>query len=143
MKEITRVFTVELTQVSNFKNENEVLKADEAKYLLKTSIEGRFDFDNVNVVKCQDFIMEKNTKPKLTKREKEFCEFMKCGWIARDESGSLYWFNSKPRKTGTCWDNIHVEYFCMDLLNTPFAFIQWEDDEPWDVSKLRKLEVEE
>lgn len=142
MKEITRVFTVELTQVSNFKNENEVLKADEAKDLLKIAIEGRFEFDNVNVVKVQDFIMEKNTKPKLTKRERALCDLARSGYITKDTDDEIWWSENPPVKSNTMWV-VHGKAVCVsDFDEIDFLFIHWEDDKPWAVADLLKLEVE-
>lgn len=141
MAVLTRIITVEFTEV---KKEQEEWKYFEDP---KGDIEAYFRvwhgniFNDIKVTKIEEVVHK--SQPKLTKREKEFCEFMKCGWIARDKEKNLYWYNSKPYKNETTWNNNNSEYICMDLLNTPFAFIQWEYDEPWDVSELRKLEVEE
>ena len=78
--------------------------------------------------------------PTLTRRERAFCEYMCGGYIARDMSGDLCWYRYKPEKFENFWstpeDFDQVEY-------ADFAFIKWEDKEPWSVEDLLKLEVEE
>ena len=141
MAEVTKITTVEFTEV--IKGSGAMNGVNEFRqWLEKELTKSYLGFDNIKVANIQLFVFPDN-KPKLSKRERMFCEFMKCGWIARDKEKNLYWYNSKPYKNETTWNNNNSEYICMDLLNTPFAFIQWEDDVPWDVSDLLKLEVEE
>jgi hypothetical protein len=97
-------------------------------------------------------------QPVLTKKEKTFCELLETGYIARDESGSLYYYSRyKPTKNIKCasWelsgDNYSEDYHRItydDLLeylgyNIKFSFITWEDEEPWRVEDLLKLRVED
>lgn len=42
-------------------------------------------------------------KPKLTKRERGFCEIVQMGYIARDEDGKLYFYMSFPNKGNEAW----------------------------------------
>ena len=78
--------------------------------------------------------------PTLTRRERAFCEYVCSGYIARDMSGDLYWHSYKPEKFENFWstpeDFDRVEY-------ADFEFIKWEDEEPWSVKDLLRLEVEE
>lgn len=152
MAEVTGIYTVEFTKVLRDAPEYSVLRGfdkplthREIAEWLESNLRRDYPiFDHIKVGMIQWFEFPDQPKaPKLTKREKEFCEFMKNGWIARDKEKNLYWYNSKPYKNESTWNNENSKYICMDLLNTPFAFIQWEDDEPCDVSELRKLEVEE
>lgn len=80
-------------------------------------------------------------KPKLTKRERMFCELAETGWITRDENGKLWRYSSEPSKNGCTWDapSFAIAVWC---LNLKFDFIKWEDTEPWSVEDLLKLEVE-
>lgn len=83
-------------------------------------------------------------QPKLTKRERAFCEAVQTGWIARDKNGSLFWYGTMPGTKGNmiwvCCDPCSYQMFNMGSL---FKFIVWEDEKPWAVEDLLKLEVEE
>ena len=81
--------------------------------------------------------------PKLTKRERAFCEAVKTGWIARESGGNLFYFTEKPEylKVGFY---TNANYYCRIYgLENDFEFIKWEDKEPWSVEDLLKLEVME
>lgn len=92
-------------------------------------------------------------KPKLTKQERKFCELFesKDVWIAKDKSGALYLYDKKPHKGKELYDEIwEANYYgnTMDgivfkLAEMKFEFIKWEDEEPWSIEELLKLEVEE
>ncbi|WP_425755108.1 hypothetical protein ACPW7J_09560 [Ihubacter sp. rT4E-8] len=79
--------------------------------------------------------------PKITRRERRFCEFVETGYIARDEHGGLFWFSEKPDKSKTFWCN-NKERLNLSPLDIWFDFIKWEDYIPWKVEDLLKLEVE-
>lgn len=88
-------------------------------------------------------------KPKLTKKERQFCELVDTGWIARDYDEKLFFYQiNKPCKNGTYWKTKGNRYqnlsqiMFMDI-DLDFTFITWEDEEPWSVEELLKLEVEE
>lgn len=91
-------------------------------------------------------------KPKLTKKERMFCEVVGTGWIARDKTGTLYIYHGrKPSKdlagSGVYWYNSvngrailkanRIDWVGADI----FKFITWDDEEPWAVEDLLKLEV--
>ena len=79
--------------------------------------------------------------PKLTKRERAFCEAVPAGWIARDRDRSLYWFpdDAVVQKTGTMWNA--ENYVCIVHFKLPFLCIKWEDEKPWAVEDLLKMGV--
>lgn len=83
--------------------------------------------------------------PKLTKRERAFCEAVPAGWIARDENGKLHLFDlvSEPYKQNRGWLKRSVSCNHIRLDGAEFRFIKWEDEKPWSVEDLLKLEVEE
>lgn len=88
---------------------------------------------------------EHKEQPKLTQNEHKLCEILKEGYIVRDKSGSLYSNIEKPFKSDSksYWD-IHGEYWYINNLilnDCKFSFITWQDNEPWAVSDLLKLEV--
>lgn len=83
-------------------------------------------------------------KPKLTKRERAFCELFKTGWITRDAFSDLEWYELKLYKIKSCWELGEGDCFDMmfiPYINEMFKFITWEDEEPWAVEDLLKLEV--
>lgn len=90
------------------------------------------------------FYAEHKEKPTLTKKERMFCELVETGWIVRDKDGDLRYFVNKPVKT-------QYIYWCptfpgeqsrwINWLNASFDFIRWEDQEPWSVEELLKLDV--
>lgn len=83
-------------------------------------------------------------RPKLTKKERAFCELVETGWLARDKDGSLYFYDDKPYKEDGFWRiKKHYVYINPFIFPFEFSFIKFEDKEPWSVEDLLKLEVEE
>lgn len=84
--------------------------------------------------------------PKLSRKEKCLVEFLETGWIARDESGSSYWYSEKPTKFEDigAWDTMEANGEDLRAFRASelFSFIRWEDEEPWSIEELRRLEVE-
>lgn len=68
--------------------------------------------------------------PRLTAKERGFCEIIRSGYIARDKNGSITWWNSANGR-------------CEQLNGEAFTFITWESDKAWSVGELLQLEVEE
>ena len=84
--------------------------------------------------------------PVLTADEKHFVEFAETGFIARDAGEELYYYFEKPFKNGDHWTPPPTHADCIDLdmfERELFSFITWEDEEPWSVKELRKLEVKD
>ena len=81
-------------------------------------------------------------KPKLTQREWHLCKAIETGWIARDNNGKLYRFEGKPSKNDEIWFHRGI-VLLLRVIPNGFAFIRWQDEEPWSVEDLLKLEVEE
>ena len=61
-------------------------------------------------------------------------------WIARDESGVLYIYHDKPKKNSYAWD-VGFGSRCLNLFDHLFKMVKWEDDEPWKIENLLKLDV--
>ena len=80
-------------------------------------------------------------QPKLTKRERAFCEVAQTGWIARDKSGELYWFAEgfEVDKLQKTWSS--AECSKISTMGLRFCFVKWEDEKPWAVEDLLKLDV--
>lgn len=84
-------------------------------------------------------------KPTLTSREKNFLYALLSNfkYIARDNSNELYIYNEKPTRTDCYWylnDGIHC-LISTRVFGNIFDFIKWEDEEPWSIEDLKKLEV--
>lgn len=90
---------------------------------------------------------EYKEKPKLTKRQKGFLEALQTGWGARDEDGSLYFYEGKPeRYTGNYMGSWHFSGKCVPTsyhMLPDFPFINWEDDEPYSIEEMLTWEVED
>lgn len=90
-------------------------------------------------------------KPTITPHEKKFLEACRDGlYITRDNDGSLYLSTNKPRKGTYGWNDgdkyiriyeVMPEFLCIS--KDSFSFVKWEDEEPWSVEDLLKLEVKE
>lgn len=87
-------------------------------------------------------------KPVISKRDRAFLEYTReeCKYITRDEDGRLYVCSSKPFKEKNSL-NWHLRSGCCSWLNFAFAvdfpMVKWEDDKPWLIEDLKKLEVVE
>ena len=88
------------------------------------------------------FLCAEHIEPlKLTKRERAFCEAAQTGRIARDRDGSLCWFpdDAVVQKGRIMWNA--DKYVCISHFKLQFLCIKWEDEKPWAVEDLLKLEV--
>lgn len=61
-------------------------------------------------------------------------------WIARDEDGRVYIYESKPRKNDTYWSRGGRISHIYDIFNSMFQFVQWEDEEPVNFREVLKGE---
>lgn len=81
---------------------------------------------------------------KISKKDRAFLDYLKeeYKFIARDKNGMLFAYEAQPRKLEKYW--YLSNYCCLGLnrcLNVEFPMIKWEDDEPWLIEDLKKLEV--
>lgn len=89
-------------------------------------------------------------KPTITSKEKMFLDLIVAKWkyLARGEDKNLYVFDSLPSKgyDGWCLENISMCDYCYiskKLFGGMFDFIKWEDEKPWSIEDLKKLEVKD
>ncbi len=87
-------------------------------------------------------------KPTITSKEKNFLDLLLDKWeyIARDADKTLYAFDLLPSKKRNTWciENISMCDYCYiskNLFGDMFDFIKWEDEKPWSIEDLKKLEV--
>lgn len=122
----------------------------------KTSCKECIFYDRTNpyTCLCKDKIRawadsEYIERPVISKRDKAFLEYLReeYEFIARDENGELFVYETQPRKVDTCW--ISAGSTCDHYLhlnrhfNVDFPMVQWSDSEPWLIEDLEKLEVVE
>lgn len=86
----------------------------------------------------------KREEPTITEDEKTILRNLPVNyeWIARDESGVLYIYQDKPKKEEFMWVD-GFENRCLNLFNHLFEMVKWEDDKPWKIEDLLKLDVKE
>lgn len=82
----------------------------------------------------------------ITSREKAFLDILlpSCKYIARDKDNLLYVCYDKPIRCNKFWISDYVLYdIPKDMYGDMFDFIKWEDEEPWSIKDLKKLEVKD
>lgn len=91
-------------------------------------------------------------KPTITSREKNFLDAIlpNFKYIARDFNDNLCIYYNKPKRNSmdNYWipddeDNDRYYYVSSNMYGNMFDFIKWEDEEPWLIEDLKKLECEE
>ena len=86
-------------------------------------------------------------KPKISKKDKVFLDYLKeykC--VARDGDGKLYAYTFIPKKILGCasWGvGVDGDSKNISKLSIDFPMVKWEDEEPWFIEDLKKLEVVE
>lgn len=93
--------------------------------------------------------IDKMVKPTLNEYEKKFLEILRPNfYIARDKKGGLYAYADKPTKCNQEWATNNGNYYWLNLTTNSymhpsikFDFITWDDEEPWKVENLLKLDV--
>ena len=119
----------------------------------KTRCEECIFYDRTNSY-CRDRIRawansEYIERPVISKRDKAFLEYLReeYRFVARDEDGKLFVYETQPRKVGACWNSaslVHERYLYLNQhFNVDFPMIKWSDEEPWLIENLEKLEVVE
>jgi hypothetical protein len=88
-------------------------------------------------------IQEHVEQPKLTKRERAFCEAVQTGWIARDCNMHLFYFSGKPKLEQGTWMTRVGQHCRIKGIEDAFMLIKDTDSEPWSVEDLLKLDVME
>lgn len=82
----------------------------------------------------------------ISKRDKAFLEYIGTGinYITRDMDGGLFIYISKPHKLIDCWESSGCESDkSLKFFKLDFPMVKWEDDKPWLIEDLKKLEVVE
>lgn len=84
-------------------------------------------------------------KPVISKMDRAFLDYLNCNYkyIARDMSGDLCVYLSKPQKMIDYWESAGEIINMLRMFNIDFSMIKWEDCNPWLIDDLKKLEVVE
>lgn len=85
-------------------------------------------------------------KQVISKRDRAFLEYIGTGinYITRDMDGGLFIYISKPHKLIDCWESSGCELDkSLKSFKLDFPMVKWEDDKPWLIKDLKKLEVVE
>lgn len=79
--------------------------------------------------------------PVITSREKKFLDLLlpNYKYIARDKNGFLLAYTEKPIKILETWGIANCAL--INMFDIKFDFIKREDEEPWRIEALKKLEV--
>lgn len=93
----------------------------------------------------------KREEPTITEDEKAILRNLPAGykWITRDENSKLYIYQDKPEKCVDVWMSgrgsmflpCDQRYSPLYLFEHLFELVKWEDDEPWKIEDLLKLDV--
>lgn len=80
-------------------------------------------------------------KPTITSREKNFLDLLlpNYKYIARDKNGFLLVYKEKPIKILETWGIANCAL--IHMFDIKFDFIKREDEKPWSIEDLKKLEV--
>lgn len=85
-------------------------------------------------------------KPVISKKDRAFLDYLdkRFKYIARDEETLLDVYSMKPSKGVDFLVRKSGDYFCFyDYIDIDFPMVKWEDEEPWLIEDLKKLEVVE
>lgn len=80
----------------------------------------------------------------ISKTDRAFLEYVdkKFAYITRSSNNNLYLFVVEPIKNQAIWTSGYLNAI-LDSFNIDFPMVKWEDDKPWLIEDLKKLEVVE
>lgn len=78
----------------------------------------------------------------ISRKDVRLLECIKDGYtyVARDLSGDVFLYIDKPEKGSRTWFS-DMESLSIERFDVSFPMVKWEDEEPWNIEDLRKLEV--
>lgn len=86
-------------------------------------------------------------KPVISKRDRAFLEYLRDNFktIARDENGTICVFTGRAEKSEVRGAFIYNGFYrnISNLFFVDLPMVKWEDDKPWLIEDLKKLEVVE
>lgn len=91
----------------------------------------------------KELIWERKGVEKLTQEQYDKLKALLTvgyNWVAKDEDGEIYAYDSKPIRGVICWFHVDNEN-CIKLKNFELSFIDRKEDAPRSIVDLLKLEV--
>lgn len=84
-------------------------------------------------------------KPVISKRDREFLEYLgeNAKWMTKESGSGISVWLTKPKKDKSISAWTDGMYNCLSEFNIDFPMVKLEDDEPWLIDDLKKLEVVE
>lgn len=81
-------------------------------------------------------------KSTISRSDRTFLDYVPDDYkyMARDEDGMLFTYKNRPQRGSTTWlyDSL---LFGIYKAKVRFPMVKWEDEEPWLIEDLKKLEV--
>lgn len=84
-------------------------------------------------------------RPVISKRDRAFLEYLgeELKYIVRSKSANLIAYQNSAEKREDGWVIDSGAIKSLQKLNIDFPMVKWEDDKPWLIEDLKKLEVVE
>ena len=81
----------------------------------------------------------------ISKRDRAFLDYLgeSAKYMTRDGNGYISVCKSKPNKRESFEMWMDSMFNCASMFSIDFPMVKWEDDEPWLIEDLKKLEVVE
>lgn len=109
---------------------------------------GKCLLDEMNGSNCNDSRHEWSESeyvelPVISKRDRAFLDYIDSDlkYIVRDKSGILYVYDYISHKVKNMWISDSGTINTLIRFCVRFPMIKWEDEEPWLIEDLKKLEV--
>lgn len=100
------------------------------------------DYNDCDVKLAEWAESEYVEKQVISKRDRGFLDYFKdYEYMARDYSGELCAYKSRPIKRSVSWGD--TRYTTLRGIDIDFPMVKWSDSEPWSIEDLKKLEVRE
>lgn len=82
-------------------------------------------------------------KQVISKRDRAFLDYLRenAKWMTRESGSGISVWLTKPKKDKSISAWTDGMYNCLSELNIDFPMVKWEDDKPWLIEDLKKLEV--
>ena len=84
-------------------------------------------------------------RPVISKRDRAFLDYLgeNAKWLTRESGSGISVWLTKPKKDKSISAWTDGMYNCLSELNIDFPMVKFEDEEPWLIEDLKKLEVVE
>lgn len=105
-------------------------------------------FHSSNTEQCKEKVREWAEaeyveRPVISKRDREFLEYLgeNAKWMTKESGSGISVWLTKPKKDKSISAWTDGMYNCLSEFNIDFPMVKLEDDEPWLIEDLKKLEV--